>query len=554
MFDDLDQLEAELDKTNAALESMIAEMEMDPAYETFSNDSFDYDDIATEGLFSKPKSLDKLLSAVQKSVDKKCKTVEDCQDMLAKITAEESKFNTAIQGLQDAARQYGEDHDKKALRNATGPILSELKKTCDILKMKDIAKDAKKELTDEELQKLRDFIIGAREIVQNKLDSLSGGGDETMESFMDYMEMDYDDYAEENYTMTDFVDFALEGVIDPDTKRNLQMRFSEVSRELKQTMRSAAAAKKAGNFDEAISLYSKAKKGFQGLLATAKKMGNRTDARGKQYASAGKQSAVNWCMKKMSECDGKIEAIKNQMVKGPRKAAEKEASAAKRAQRKEDRAARRAARKNKGGDGEAAAESAIDMLDYTLLAMEAYDDYDSDDFDDYDEDDYGMESYDEYDDDFDDDLAMEETFDKETIKGNGQKIRRLLKNMLNGLRKFCHNMMQKCKTDKRYAFDKKIQDYARDDNGDLKARGMFKFWKGHYDRVTSLIKRLDKSISESELKKIQKEAEKEKAEIKNSGSKSTDAYIEIADKYSTAIESMFLDMGWVPATEADFAY
>ena len=173
---DFDALVAEMESNNLALEALIADV--------------DQMDCATEGLFSKPKTVDQMLANVKKTIDKKCKTPEDCEDWLAKIKNEEEKFNTAIKSLQEATKKYQEDGDKKALKDTCKPILKNLKKTCDILSMKDISEDAEN-ITEEELKKLRDFLVGAKEIIANKAAEF-GASDEcgtgSCESFLEMLQ------------------------------------------------------------------------------------------------------------------------------------------------------------------------------------------------------------------------------------------------------------------------------------------------------------------------------------------------------------------------------
>lgn len=167
MFD-FDDFERELDAQNAALEAMLDDM-----------------DIAEEGLF-KPRSLDQMLAKVQKQVNKKCKTSEDCDDLLAKLKSEENKFNSALQTMKDAATQYKEDGDKKALKAAIGPASKDLKKTCDLINLGDVVND-KKDVTDEDIKKLHDFLVGTRKIINDRKASLSEATEVMLD--MDYMDM-----------------------------------------------------------------------------------------------------------------------------------------------------------------------------------------------------------------------------------------------------------------------------------------------------------------------------------------------------------------------------
>ena len=160
MFD-MDALLSELDQENAALESLISDL-----------------DVAEEGLFSKPKSADQLLAKVQKTVDKKCKTVEDAQAMLDKLNGEKKKYNDALKKMKDAAVQFKDGKiDKKGLQAIIKPAAKELKKTCEIINITEINTNKTDDITDEEVQKLRDFLTGAEQILADKIASFGGSSE-----------------------------------------------------------------------------------------------------------------------------------------------------------------------------------------------------------------------------------------------------------------------------------------------------------------------------------------------------------------------------------------
>ena len=157
----MDALLSELDQENAALESLISDL-----------------DVAEEGLFSKPKSADQLLAKVQKTVDKKCKTVEDAQAMLDKLNGEKKKYNDALKKMKDAAVQFKDGKiDKKGLQAIIKPAAKELKKTCEIINITEINTNKTDDITDEEVQKLRDFLTGAEQILADKIASFGGSSE-----------------------------------------------------------------------------------------------------------------------------------------------------------------------------------------------------------------------------------------------------------------------------------------------------------------------------------------------------------------------------------------
>lgn len=367
--------------------------------------------VVVEGLLSKPKTQEQMLAKMQKRVNR-LKTVGQCDDMLRQLSAESSKFNSAISALKRASADYSQTNDKKALRKSAGPILKELNKTCKILKIKSIADDPKN-ISQEEIKKLHDFITGAKQLITARKKVLSGAASEGFVSGYD----DDFEYAAEGYEDDDFLsliqdeydgydnvyiadealieDFAeadqniaiaTEGIIDPDAKRALRIQFGEKRRQIKSVVKKARAAKKAKDFATAIAMYQEAKKGYQSLLAEAKKLPDRairqTNASGDvigngKASSSHKVGLINWCIQKMGECDNAIEAIKNGQMRRERKAAEKEA-----------RAARKAAKR--GG----ASESYLDdALEYEAVIESMYDD-DDDEYDydfDMDDDDYDTE-------------------------------------------------------------------------------------------------------------------------------------------------------------------
>lgn len=338
---------------NISLNSFIVE-DLDAGYS-----------VAVEGLFSKPKTSEKLLARMQKKVGR-LKSIGACDDMLRQLNAEASKFNQAISALKKASAEYSKTNDKKALRNAAGPVLKDLNKTCKILKIKSISSDPKN-ITQEEIKKLHDFITGAKQLITARKKVLSGAATESVisgfddgfeyaaegyedDAFLSLMQDDYDYDGEiaDEALIEDFDDadqniaIATEGIIDPDTKRAFRIKFGEKKRQIQSIVKKARQAKKAKDFTVAISLYQEAKKGYQGLLADAKKLpdkyrgsegsasigmdgngnisGGMIYAKNRKYASGSKTNLINWCIRKMGDCDNAIEAIRNRQMKYERKA------------------------------------------------------------------------------------------------------------------------------------------------------------------------------------------------------------------------------------------
>lgn len=350
-----------------------------------TDDAFGYE-IVVEGLFSKPKTAEEMLTKMQKKVGK-LKTIGACDDMLRQLDNESKNFNNAINALKQATASYQESNDKKTYRKTAGPVLKGLNKTCKLLKIKSIASDPKN-ITQDEIKKLHDFIVGAKQLIRARKKALAGGG--ANESYLDDDDMlmmlqsddyDFDDIADEAL-IEDFDDadqtiaIATEGIIDPDVKRAHRIKFGEKKRQIKSVVKKARQAKKAKDFKTSIELYREAKSGYKGLLAEAKKLPDRAanmynagglpTGTGKKSSGA-KVKLINWCIKKMGECDNAIEAIQNKQMKIERKAA-------------------------------TAAESYMeDVYAYESIIenLEDDDDYGDFDFDDIDDDDYatsGLES------------------------------------------------------------------------------------------------------------------------------------------------------------------
>lgn len=173
-------------------ESLIEFDYIDPNYDyaaegyTLSYEVCDYDNgyaVAVEGLFSKPKTAEALLTKMQKKVGR-LKTIGACDDMLRALDVESKKFNAAISGIARAQREFQKTNDKKALKQAAGPILKDLNKSCKILKLKSISSDPKN-INQEEIKKLRDFISGSKQLINARKQILKKGATESM-SYYDY--------------------------------------------------------------------------------------------------------------------------------------------------------------------------------------------------------------------------------------------------------------------------------------------------------------------------------------------------------------------------------
>ena len=112
-----------------------------------------------------------MLEKVETVVDEKCETPEDCDKLVKKIEKKEDQFNDALKGMADAAKDCKDGKcDKSALKDKLDPHVSCLKTIA-----KDIGVASESDLvTDGELQDVKDYIEGAKEIVEAKKDELEG--------------------------------------------------------------------------------------------------------------------------------------------------------------------------------------------------------------------------------------------------------------------------------------------------------------------------------------------------------------------------------------------
>lgn len=304
----------------AVANNLNSDKARDPSEFDVSNNSatytdFDSDDLAMEGIFSKPKTSDAIVAKMQKNV-KKLKTVEACDSYLEQLNNEASKFNEAIKSLQAAASDYQSSQDKKALKASVKPVLANLKKTCKLLKISSISGDPKN-ISSGEIQKLHDVITGAKAAVQARKQELQSSSSAS-ESFMDD-ELVEDNLIEDFDEYLDNVDAATEGIISADFKRTHRIKTGEAAKKLAGIVKQARKATKQKNYDEAITLYKQAKNGYAALLKYAKKIPDKTTETD-SYKSTSKVAAINWCTEKMGECDNAIEKIKNGQMKAERKA------------------------------------------------------------------------------------------------------------------------------------------------------------------------------------------------------------------------------------------
>lgn len=284
MFTNYDE---EFNAQTSALESLLNELD---------------DEMAMEGLFSKPKSADQMLDKVKKNISKKCKTVEDCDDMLAKLKNEEEKFNSALKTMKDAAVQFKNGEiDKKELKNIVKPAAAELKKTCNIISLKDINADTNN-VTDEEIQKLHDFLVGTREAINERKKELSSeGNDDTAEEslvggYLGYLDDDMVDAATE---AVQTAEIAMEGALE--TLRNAVIKFCENCS--KKCLAKAMAAGKEGD-EKKKATWEKWDGIFRGIADKCKKANSEAEVKAQEKHAKKVQEDIEKAATKMASGKG----------------------------------------------------------------------------------------------------------------------------------------------------------------------------------------------------------------------------------------------------------
>lgn len=243
-------LDFELEQHNAALESLMAEL--DAAEESMSSNSV----------------VDRMLEVVEKNVDAQCTSLEACESMLSGIANEERKFNESITTLRDAACQLKFDGDKDAFRYATESALASLKATCEAANLK--AFEAGTGVEDGDLQMLHDYLVGVRGIIDAKVDSFTGA----TESYCDFME-DLDMYNMELDTIEPATEAAAVGVSiayiaslvaliavadkagNPEAAKYLKVVQKDYAPALKTLRKELKGAKKKNSYDEGITICKK---------------------------------------------------------------------------------------------------------------------------------------------------------------------------------------------------------------------------------------------------------------------------------------------------------
>lgn len=106
------------------------------AYCSAFDDMDEAADMVLESIFTK-KSLDQMSSAYLKQLDHKLKTVEDCDELLAKIKIDAAKFNDNLQILQTAKAKYEKNQiSLEEFKITTRKASHEISSCCKTFKLK----------------------------------------------------------------------------------------------------------------------------------------------------------------------------------------------------------------------------------------------------------------------------------------------------------------------------------------------------------------------------------------------------------------------------------
>jgi hypothetical protein len=99
------------------------------AFESFIDEAISNLDVAEESSI-----LDTLLQTAKSTIETKCKTVEDCDNMLNVITTEAVKFNSCMESMAGAGKELKSGSiSKEEFKEKIAPAINELKTNCESL-------------------------------------------------------------------------------------------------------------------------------------------------------------------------------------------------------------------------------------------------------------------------------------------------------------------------------------------------------------------------------------------------------------------------------------
>jgi hypothetical protein len=188
------------------------------------------------------------LEKVEDVVEDKCETKADCEKILDKIEAEEDKFNGALGNMADAAKDCKDGKcDKAEMVSKINPEMAQLK---EVAKSIGVASEGET-VTEAEVKDAKDYLEGAKEIVEAKMDEIGGSdkGDDEDDAECDAADESFD-IGGRTIMLSDLA--ALEAALPAEISYcNIAMEGYnwDKRKEYKDTMRTANnALKKAKNF------------------------------------------------------------------------------------------------------------------------------------------------------------------------------------------------------------------------------------------------------------------------------------------------------------------
>ena len=170
-------------------------------------------EVACESVFSdrKKKTVDQLLAKARKTLNRKLKTVADCDDYMSAIRSESTKFNECLKTLQVAKKKY--DAGKLVPKDFDETVKAAtmlLNKNCKRLQANlGNFVDDKRAITSEEIAAFNAYVKGLGEIVKSITKERKASAAKESVDGLDF-EMDFDPE----------IDFVMEGAEKDDSDKD----------------------------------------------------------------------------------------------------------------------------------------------------------------------------------------------------------------------------------------------------------------------------------------------------------------------------------------------
>lgn len=318
----------------------------------------DVDDDLTAAIESLlcPDCVSKLLAQVKSNVETKCKTAEDCDAMMEKVKQEAVKFNDCLGKMAEAAKGFKAGSvSKDELANVINPCITELRQSCDVLKLGEDCVDDSQDVSDDDIANLRAFIIGTRDIIAKRKEELdtpeNAPKDQTDGETVKDAPNDEDDASKANLSdvdsdkaeaaQEDVADVLLESIVpeledasyDIADEGNisfiLRQKFGFDAKETKAVIKEAKAKAKVKDYAGAITLYKKAKSMYENTLKKIEKIPDKEVAMAyrkskDQYVTdpITKTAAVNSFKNKIFKMENAIDKLEQARKSATKKATE----------------------------------------------------------------------------------------------------------------------------------------------------------------------------------------------------------------------------------------